>query len=170
MSLTPIILAGTVCLVASGLTVQAVRLGDARSALRDARTSLTEARAQATELATLRARSQTRMFGAPPEAALVAAVNQAALETGLPAGTATSISRQPERTARDGAARVQDVRIELGPMTMPELGGFLASWRSSQPAWQTASITIRRPGGRQQPPGTYQATIVCSAEYAPEGI
>ena len=57
------------------------------------------------------------------------------------------------------------MRIELRPVSPPDLGRFLAAWNADNPAWSVRQLTIRKLTDRRAEPDHYHATLTLSAEY-----
>jgi len=169
VSITWVIAIGLAGLASAGVVVQGVRASDASRRSASAITSLEATTSSAKEVVRLRDQSQVRVFGAQPSGGFVAAVGSTLTATGLDPSVATSITKQDDRPSQDGAARVQDMRIELNQTTVAELGSFLAGWRADHPAWRVTSISIRRANNRRAASDAFQVSLVCSAEYAAEG-
>jgi hypothetical protein len=125
------------------------------------------AASDATELARLRTAAETRIFGEPPAEDFVDRVNRTLAAIGLPPTTASNITREADRgvAGPGNDQRRRDMRIELRPISPPDLGRFLAAWNADNPAWTARQITLRKNNDRRASPEDYHATLTLSAEY-----
>lgn len=125
------------------------------------------AAADSTELARLRTAAETRIIGEPPPEDFIDRVNRTLAAIGLPTATASSITREADRGVAGAATdqRRRDMRIELRPISPPDLGRFLAAWNADNPAWSARQITLRKNNDRRASPEDYHATLTLSAEY-----
>lgn len=125
------------------------------------------AAADSTELARLRTAAETRIFGEPPAEDFIDRVNRTLAAIGLPPATASSITREADRGVAGTTTdqRRRDMRIELRPISPPDLGRFLAAWNADNPAWSARQITLRKHSDRRAAPEDYHATLTLSAEY-----
>lgn len=127
--------------------------------------------ADTAELERLRAADETRLFGEPPAEDFIERVNRVITSLGLPPGVATAIAREADRavSASPGAEahRRRDMRIELRPLSPPDLGRFLAVWNTDNPAWSVRRISLRKINDRRSTPARFHAILTCSAEYTP---
>ncbi|MEM9372529.1 MAG: hypothetical protein AAGA55_02700 [Planctomycetota bacterium] len=152
-----------------GLAAQGFRAYRAARGADAAAAALERAQADVAELSRLRSLRPERVFGPPPEQEFVNAVASVLSDAGLDPSVTRSLSRQDDRANRDATARIQDMRIELTPLSIHEIGQFLAAWRVGQPLWRITSISIRHAKARRDTPGVFEASLTCSAEYAAEG-
>ena len=106
--------------------------------------------AAATEIESLRRAAPPVAASAKPQPNISGHVTDALVEAGLTPALLTTLTPESdtaiERPARSPSAapryRRQSARLTLEPTTLPDLGRFLAAWRSSQPQWTVASITL----------------------------
>jgi hypothetical protein len=106
--------------------------------------------AAATEIESLRRAAPSVAASAKPQPNISGHVTDALVEAGLAPALLTNLTPESdtaiERSARSPSDapryRRQSARLTLEPTTLPDLGRFLAAWRSSQPQWTVASITI----------------------------
>lgn len=125
------------------------------------------AASDATELTRLRTAAETRIFGEPPAEDFIDRVNRTLASIGLPPATASNITREADRGVTGSVTnqRRRDMRIELRPISPPDLGRFLAAWNAENPAWSARQITLRKNNDRRATPEDYHATLTLSAEY-----
>lgn len=91
-------------------------------------------------------------------------------EPGLRDITVRSVTPAGDRALESGSAggparRAQSVRIVLGPVTVDDLGAFLARWRQDQPLWTISAVDLGSPRD-----GSYQATLTASAVYVADAV
>ncbi len=156
------------CAAAIGTAaVQSARWSAARSERMATERALVAASADARELARLRAASEVRIFGEPPAEDFFDRVGRTLTTVGISPSVATNIVREADRAVSGTVAnqRRREMRIELRPMSPPDLGRFLAAWNTDNPAWTPRQITLRKINDRQSDPGDYQITLTLSAEY-----
>lgn len=169
----PIAIFGVLALLAFAMViVQLMRWSKAHEEYLISERAARSATADATELFRLRTAAETRIFGEPPAEDFIERVNHALATIGLPSSTANSITREADRGVTGLAAnqRRRDMRIELRPISTPDLGRFLAAWNSENPAWSTRQITLRKSADRRASPEDYHATLTLSAEYTQTSI
>lgn len=157
-----------VCAAAVGLTVvQIARWHAAQSDRASSERTLLAASADAAELGRLRAASEVRIFGEPPAEDFFDRVGRTLISIGLNPSIATNIVREADRGVSGTAAnqRRREMRIELRPMSPPDLGRFLTAWNADNPAWTPRQIALRKVNDRRADPGDYQVTLTLSAEY-----
>lgn len=146
---------------------QSARWSAARSERMATERALVAASSDARELARLRAASEVRIFGEPPAEDFFDRVGRTLTTVGISPSVATNIVREADRAVSGTVAnqRRREMRIELRPMSPPDLGRFLAAWNTDNPAWTPRQITLRKINDRQSDPGDYQITLTLSAEY-----
>ncbi len=157
-----------IALLASAIFAsQALRWNAAHLRHDDAQRHLRTTAADAAELARLRATAETSIFGEPPAEDFIDRVNRTLAAVGLPPATAGNITREADRAVapQNAGRRRRDMRLELRPISPPDLGRFLAAWNAENPAWAARQITLRRPGDRRASPEDYHVTLTLSAEY-----
>lgn len=81
-----------------------------------------------------------------PASGLAANLGQTLAACGIPPQALVNVAPQPE-TPVDGpfggtALRRQRATFMLTPVTLPQLGAFLESWRTREPYWTVASIDV----------------------------
>lgn len=120
-------------------------------ALRAQRTSQTQLAAasslarSASELARLRAESPTDRATSEPEPKLATRVSAALAAAGLPASNLAVLSPESESvepvTAAAAVVRRRATMV-LTPVSLPQLGRFLAEWRARSPEWTPTRIDL----------------------------
>lgn len=125
------------------------------------------AASDAAELARLRNAAETRILGEPPAEDFIDRVNRTLVAIGLPPATASNITREADRgvAGPGNDQRRREMRIELRPISPPDLGRFLAAWNADNAAWSARQITLRKNNDRRATPEDYHATLTLSAEY-----
>jgi hypothetical protein len=124
---------------------------------------------KAARIATLRLQPAVNGFGARPGDDVMSLTTRVLDAAHVPAARLRSVQPEADRTLaddRDGR-RAATVRLSLEPLTVPELGAFLAAWRSSQQVWSVSRIDLNAApaaaGGGGA--GNYRASIIVSATY-----
>lgn len=161
------ILALLALLASSLAAAQLTRWNTARAHLAAADRLVHAAASDAAELARLRTAAETRIFGEPPAEDFIDRVNRTLATIGLTPSIASNITREADRGVAGPATdqRRRDMRIELRPISPPDLGRFLAAWNADNPAWSARQITLRKNNDRRATPEDYHATLTLSAEY-----
>lgn len=96
--------------------------------------------ADASELASLRA-ATTRVAGAGrPAPGLAGQVSDTLAEAGVSIRVLRDFSADADRPGAAAGERRQSARFTLEPVSLSELGRFLAAWQSRRPEWSVASI------------------------------
>ncbi len=74
---------------------------------------------------------------------------------GVPAASLSSLAPQSESVTLPGAGKVtrQRAAVTLTPITLPQLGAFLAAWRRTEPGWNVATIEVAPDGTSTASPG-----------------
>ncbi len=89
--------------------------------------------------------SLLRVDSASERTTLASRIADAMAQTGLPHSTLEGLSPESERviTAQSDVTVVRTgATLTLSPITLTELGRFLATWRVEEPRWTVASIDI----------------------------
>ncbi len=166
-----------ILLLLPALAIAAVQLVTARAARDESRRALVRLDAtvaQVRTIETLSARTaQWAQRGRPPLAkgGLTTAVNEALASAGLPAASLSSLSPatempialRPAAASGSGEANApglaavrQRALLTLAPISLPQVGRFLAAWREAHPDWIVSAIDFSpEPPGRREPtPGS----------------
>lgn len=149
------------------VSIQLSRWSGARDDRYAAERLVATAGADANELRRLRAASERRIFGEPPAEDFIDRVNRTLGSIGLPASIAGNITREADRgvAGADDSQRVRVMRIEVQPLSPPDLGRFLAAWRAENPAWTVRQVSLRKTTDRRVGPNEYQVTLNLVARY-----
>lgn len=121
--------------------------------LRDARSAHTLVATEASSL--VRVQEQIEQLSTIPAAndsasdqrdtTLTARVTAALADTGLPAASLASLSPETRQSlSKNTGTEVSRSRASLTliPVTLPELGRFLAAWQRDQPAWTVTALEL----------------------------
>ncbi|MFN0132486.1 MAG: hypothetical protein ACKVW3_08170 [Phycisphaerales bacterium] len=125
----------------TAVSLAANRAALARTALATARSDLAITTNQANELLRLRAAAPANPVAHRPASGLQPRLASALARCALPAATLASLAPEPESSAGPGL-RSQHATLVLTPITLPQLGGFLAAWRAAEPDWTVTSIEL----------------------------
>ena len=160
MRSTVLIWVFTIAVCAAGLSVAGSRYYAAISRHESARARLVEAQASRIRLASLRATLPAWTTLRPTEG-LAPRVADSLAACGLPSSVMSNLSAQAETLLAalpsESAPSPRDLNNEPGsergiksrkagvtltPITLSELGRFIAAWREREPAWVIASIDV----------------------------
>jgi hypothetical protein len=131
------------------------------------RTAVSEKTAR---IGTLRAQPAVSGFGARPADDVIPLANRVLDTAAIPLPRLRSVQPEADRAIPDDkdGRRAATVRLAIEPLTIPELGGFLTAWRSTQQVWSVSRIDLSamsqgQPGAKAS--GNYRATITVTATY-----
>ncbi len=99
----------------------------------------------ASELARLRAGSPTERAASEPEPKLATRISAALAAAGLPASALAVLSPESESVEPVTAAAAlvrRRATMVLTPVSLPQLGRFLAEWRARSPEWTPTRIDL----------------------------
>lgn len=150
------------------VVIAAIQLRSARSDRVSAERRLHQVSVQVNELIGLRARSQTIARREAPREDLIALVNDALIQAGLPTDRLRDLSPEASRAPPGDSSgiREQAVTLTLSPIEPGELGRFLASWTTIQQVWNAQLIELQHDGRGQT---SYTAKIRFVATYIEDG-
>lgn len=166
------------------LTLSAARHRAASAELASARAALEQTTRDAHSIIDLRNRSQTVETRQRPAQDVIAQVNAALAEVGIPSSHLRSLTPEAETSAAQASEAglsnrqsllKQSVRLTLAGLTPQQIGAFLVHWRSAQHIWIADRLEIVRDltrGGsededRSSAGNRYETTIVMTALYVP---
>ncbi|HZW07340.1 MAG TPA: hypothetical protein VFF65_09465 [Phycisphaerales bacterium] len=124
-------------------------------------------REKAARAAALRAQPPVSGYGSRPADDVIQLANRVLEAANLPVARLRGVQSEGDRAAgddRDGR-RIAAVRLSLEPLTVQELGAFLAAWRGGQQVWSVARIEMNAPTSGNRAAGQYRATVTVSASY-----
>lgn len=138
---------GAATFAAVGITGN--KAAQARRSAAAAQAQLLSVQSQAERLISLRS-SDAEVVSTPGP--LAQRVSDALAAAGLPSGTLSSLSPESATTQRATPTSAMTIRkratLTLAPITLPQVGKFLATWRAQEPAWSVASVDLAPEGGR----------------------
>jgi hypothetical protein len=105
------------------------------------------------DLDTLRSKLPDWSANARPSGTLAPQVSAAISAAGLPASAMLSLSADPEMPApaKGIQANRRRATLVLAPVTLPQLGAFLQTWRQRQPAWVISQLDVSpEPEGKKK--------------------
>lgn len=162
---------GAVTLAAVGIT--GTRAAQTRRNAAAAQAQLLSVQSQAERLIALRS-SDGEIASTPGP--LAQRVSDALAAAGLPSGTLSSLSPESATTQRATPGSAMTIRkratLTLAPITLPQVGKFLATWRAQEPAWSVASVDLAPEGSRVSPTGgdlPLRAVVVIETVMPAEG-
>lgn len=126
------------------LIITGARATRAHGHRHDAQTALAAVTQQAAELSRLRREARTTSLPPRPDAALAGKVSQALTRAGIPLTVMQSLSPEAE-TSNKGIVRAH-ATLTLTGLTLPNVGKFLESWRTSEPDWIISNLDLSPSG------------------------
>lgn len=154
------------------------RLASADRARDAAMAQLLEVRRDAQEVIDLRAASQRVNARERPAQDVIAMVNAAMAEAGIPNAQFKGLSPEADvaLAPRNGpnvtpaGYRRQSLRLSLAGLSVADLGRFLAAWRQSQQIWTVTRLELTHQRSPEPVGGdAYDVTIILAATYIAEG-
>jgi hypothetical protein len=93
-----------------------------------------------------------------PTSGLAANLGQTLSACGIAPGALVNVSPQPESPVESAANANADLRrqraaLTLYPVTLPQLGAFLESWRAREPYWTVTTIDLSPDAAAKLPGG-----------------
>lgn len=144
----------TAVTIAAGtaLGTSGARYWDARVRAQSELATLSRISQQARDLAVLRATAPEWMRQGRPPAGLTPRISAALSAAGLPPTAMSSVSPEAESPLGESDLKARRTRavLTLAPVTLPQLGGFLAAWRLREPQWTVSSIELAPQTGSGQ--------------------
>jgi hypothetical protein len=98
--------------------------------------------ADVNDIAALRTAAPPESRRPRPTSGLGAKIGDVIAKAGLPQSCLQSLSPETESPVGNAGLRRQLAKLTLEGLTLPELGAWLAEWRTAQPQWTVASIEI----------------------------
>lgn len=134
-----------------------------------------EVAAQSARVTALRALPPVSGYGSRPAEDVIQLANRTLEAATLPPARLRGVQPEPDRAIQDDreGRRLATARLSLEPLTVPELGAYLAAWRSRQQVWSVArielnAITPARDGSSSHSQGQYRVSVTVSASYVDE--
>lgn len=153
------------------------RLHDARSRTERSIAAAARVRSDVARLVALRSARPTIGTGVEPTSDALALVNHALAGAGVPTTCLRSLAPATEAAPSSLRAapgyRRASMRLSLAGLTLPQLGAFLQTWRTSQGIWSVERIDLRTeqraPSGAAQASDQWTATLGLTATYLDTG-
>ena len=180
---TMLLLSIVAALSALMITLCASRLRTASAEVASARWAMEQTTRDAQSIVDLRNRSQTVETRQRPAQDIIAQVNAALAEVGIPSSHLRSLTPEAETSAAQAgesglSSRLpllkQSVRVTLAGLSPQQIGAFLVHWRSAQHIWIADRLEIVRDRSsrseeeeRSLAGNRYETTIVMTALYVP---
>jgi hypothetical protein len=143
-------------------------------AVADAREgALAEVERETQRLLELRAREDVVASARRPPQDVIALVNAALREAGIPADRFKNLEPESDVPTGNGLRR-QTLRLLLEQVSLPQLGQFLQQWRARQGLWTPTSVelTHRLAGGaaadQAEKDDRFDVRVVVAATYFPD--
>ena len=145
------------------VSVQAQRIRSAESEVTGAEVRLASLIEDARVVLRHRAADPTAAEQERPTSDVIALVNRTLTAAGLPTSRFSGCAPEGD-VAVPGSDRLrrQSVRLQLEPLTVPELGAFLSSLRDETSLWSESSIELSHRSG---PDDAFSVAIVLTAHY-----
>jgi hypothetical protein len=140
--------------VGAGLAVSLGRAQRARTRASVAAAAYQETRTRLDRLAASPAASAT--LADDSARTLAARVAGALSDAGLPPSTLADLSPErlePITSGQGPTVARRRALLTLAPITLPQLGRFLESWRTAEPEWTVSALELAPQRQREQPPG-----------------
>jgi len=151
------VLAFVVALRAHALAA-ANTLADAREA------SLTQVEQETQRLIDLRARQDVVAAARRPPQDVIALVNKTLREAGVPTDRFKNLEPESD-VPTSGGLRRQTLRLLLEQVSLPQLGQFLAEWRTRQDLWTPTSIELTHRVSGADADDHFDVRVVVGATY-----
>ncbi len=119
----------------------------------------------------MRTREERIALQERPREDVIALVNAALAEAGLPARHFSDLRNESDsalpQTGNDAnfAYRTQSLSLTLREMRPADLGGFLAAWEQTQSAWIVTRITLTHPTRSRRDDDRFDITLIVTALY-----
>lgn len=164
---------------AVGLSVavwSGMRLGSAQSQMANAESARAAIERDVTRIHLLRAQVSGLSVGRRPDGDLIARVQRALSDAGLPISACSGVQPRADQTRPGAGVRVQTVVMTLRGLLPSEFGAWLAAWRAGDQTWRLDDVQLTRVSGPTAP-GTsvarsdgnrYDITLVLAAPYVEE--
>jgi tetratricopeptide (TPR) repeat protein len=122
------------------------------------------------EIERLRPRRATALLASRPTESVSAALREALAAAGVGDAPLRSVAPGADEPLRTGNAeeaeyRRQSVSVTLAPITVRQLGAFLAAWRDAEPAWIVTRLDLTHAGPDTEPDSTYDARLTLTTPY-----
>jgi hypothetical protein len=130
--------------------------------------ALRQAADEAQQILTLRSRAERVSARQRPTEDVIALVNRTLAETGAPSRRLTDLEQESDVVIDAGppTLRRQTVRCTLQPVTLDELGRFLALWTRDQPLWTPVRIELSH--DQRESDAVFTCRLALAAAYVGE--
>jgi hypothetical protein len=170
------IIVGVWFLLAIGVVLwSGVRLGTAHTRVASADTARLTVERDLAKVQQLRAQVRGVSVGRRPDGDLIARVQRALSDAGLPVTACSGIQPRADQSRPGAGVRVQTVVTTLRGLLPAEFGAWLAAWRAGDQTWRLDDLQFTRAGGtaRSTPVAEgegnrYDVTLVLAAPYVEE--
>jgi hypothetical protein len=162
-----------------GLSVVAwsgMRLGSAQSQITAADAARSAIERDVAKVQLLRAQVRGLSVGRRPDGDLIARVQRALSDAGLPVSACSSVQPRADQTRPGAGVRVQTVVMTLRALLPAEFGAWLAAWRAGDQTWRLDDVQLTRvsvptaPGAAvaRSEGNRYDVALVLAAPYVEE--
>jgi len=166
----PDIAAGfAVALATAAFTWSTFQWWTARNQLAAARAGDLQAAALISEVRQLRALPIIVEDSAVREDRLLGMVSDSLVQAGVNPSAIRGVSSE-SNSAGSGPYRRQSIRVQLDPISVPDVGRFLSNWKSRHPTWIPTSLNLapmQRSGGgkRTETPVLWSVSIFFTSSF-----
>lgn len=164
----------------SAIGVSAARFTSTSRAHDAAHARLKRVHQDARTIISLRRQSERVSIEARPAEDVLALINTALAEAGLPQRRLAGLRNESDASLPSGGGsgntpggdvpqyRRQSLSASFQGMSPADLGAFLVAWRQVQTAWSVTRLTLTHPRGRAEPTDQYDVNLVITAVYVVE--
>lgn len=163
-----IILSFWLGLLSTLTVVSGKRLANASYQQISAQTTLVKLTKDAQSIIDLRSKQQVVAERKRPEQDVIAKVNAALADVGIPYKHFDSLRPESDGALPDSKYRRQSIRINLNELTVAELGAFLKQWNQAQKLWTPTRIELLHSRNKANT-DRYNITILITATYLANG-
>ncbi len=152
-----------------------MRLGSARSQITAADDARAGIERDLLKVQALRAQVRGVSVGRRPDGDLIARVQRALSDAGLPVSACSGVQPRADQTRPGAGVRVQTVVMTLRGLLPAEFGAWLAAWRAGDQTWRLDDVQLTRvvPTGAgglvaRSDGNRYDVALVLAAPYVEE--
>lgn len=164
----------------SAIGVSAARFTSACRAHDLAHARLKRVHHDARAIITLRRQSERVSIEARPTEDVLALINTALAEAGLPQRHLADLRSESDAALPSGGGsegapggdgpqyRRQSLSVSLRELSPADLGAFISAWRQVQTVWSVTRLTLAHPHGRGESSDQYDVNLIITAVYVEE--
>ncbi len=153
-----------------------LRLGSAQSQIAAADAARSVIERDLTKVQQLRAHVRGVSVGRRPDGDLIARVQRALSDAGIPVSACSGVQPRADQTRPGAGVRVQTVVMTLRNLLPSEFGAWLAAWRAGDQTWRLDDVQLTRVAVPTAPSAAvartegnrYDVALVLAAPYVEE--